>query len=162
MEQEEILTIDYSNMSQFLKDEPPYIWVDYAEVVPGKTGKGYKLFTHNEWFFKPHYPNNPLVPGIFLLESLMQTAALALYALSDPFVDFVYSNKVFSAEFPNAVRPGDKLETEIKIEKNQRGIVRSLGTGFICRNGKKLTACKADFQLLIPGLLKSFSPIKDK
>lgn len=162
MEKQEVLTIDYFNMPQFLKNTAPYVFVDYAKVIPGKSAKGYKLFTRNEWFFDCHFPGNPIVPGIFLLETVVQTATLALYALSDPFIDFVYSNKVFSAEFPNAVRPGDKLETEIKIEKNRRGIVQSSGEGFIRRNEKKLTACKADFQLLIPGLLKSFSPIKEK
>lgn len=161
-QKKDVLHIDYSNIFNFLKDEPPYIWLDYAEVIPGKYAKSYKLFTHNEWFFKIHYPNNPLVPGVFLLESLMQTAALTIHTLNEPEVDFVYSNKVFSAEFPNAVRPGDTLETEIEIKSNRHGIVKASGIAFISRNSKKATACKAEFQLLIPGLLKKFSPTTDK
>ena len=63
---DKIIHIDHTNLNKYLKDTAPYIFVDTADIIPGKSGKGKKFFANNEWFFKCHFENNPLVPAVFL------------------------------------------------------------------------------------------------
>ena len=51
----------------------PFLMIDYVtEVIPGKSAKGYKNFTNNEWFFPIHFVGHPNVPGALQLEALAQ------------------------------------------------------------------------------------------
>lgn len=56
------IKVDHGNIGKYLKDKSPYIFVDVADVKPGVSARGKKLFATNEWFFACHFPNNPLVP----------------------------------------------------------------------------------------------------
>lgn len=160
MKQENIIRIDYSDMPKFLKNTAPYIFIDYAEIVPGVSGKGVKLFTYNEKLSNGFFQWNGCIPQIFSLEALIQTAALSLYALKDPFVDFVYMNNLTNTSFFENIFSGDKLETKAEIQRNRRGIINAFGEAFVLRGKKKLKVCSASFQFLIPGILASLSPSK--
>lgn len=96
-----IININHTNIGKYLKDTAPYIFVDTAEIISGKSGKGLKMWTHNEWFFKCHFPKNPIVPGVFQLEGIMQVAALAIHTLQDMDGCFVYAQKNKDFEIKN-------------------------------------------------------------
>ena len=130
MEQEKIY-INYENITKYLKDRPPYIFVDEAEVVPGVSAKGIKNFTNNEWYFNCHYPNNPIVPAVFQMEAIMQTASLALYTLEDKNIDFLYAQKTDNVEIKQPVRPGQRIFINVIIESFKRGIAKARGEAFI-------------------------------
>lgn len=118
----DIIIVTHKNLGNLLADKAPYIFVDTAEIIPGKSAKGVKNFTHNEWFFACHFPNNPVVPGVFTLEALMQTAALVVYSDKSMNADFVYAKKFKEVDLISAVYPGERLETEIEIISMKRGI----------------------------------------
>ena len=151
--------IDYRNMEKFLTDRSPYIFVDSAEIIPGKSAKGLKNFTHNEWFFACHFPGNPVVPGVFTLESIMQTAALVAYTDKTLNTDFVYAKKFKDVNLISAVYPGEQLKTEVEIVSIKRGIIVAEGKAYVERNNKDVCVCTAKFDMVIPGVLKSLSPV---
>lgn len=154
----DIIIVTHKNLGNLLADKAPYIFVDTAEIIPGKSAKGVKNFTHNEWFFACHFPNNPVVPGVFTLEALMQTPALVVYSDKSMNADFVYAKKFKEVDLISAVYPGERLETEIEIISMKRGIIKVHGKGFVERDTKRVCVCKAVFEMVVPSILKSLSP----
>ena len=62
-----------TEIMQLLPHKFPFLLLDnVSNVVPGKSAEGYKNFSVNEWFFSGHFPNNPIVPGVLLIESMAQ------------------------------------------------------------------------------------------
>lgn len=155
---DKIIHIDHTNLNKYLKDTAPYIFVDTADIIPGKSGKGQKLFANNEWFFKCHFENNPLVPAVFQLESIMQTAALTIYTLDDPNIDFVYAQKFMDFEVKKPVYPGQIMEIETNIISYKRGIIKAEGNAYIKEGNHTTLSCSAKFTMIVPGVLNKFSP----
>ena len=76
------LVLDKKKIYDYQQNREPYLMIDYAsEVVPGKSAKGYNDFKSDEWFFKVHWKNDPNVPGMLQIESLVQLSALSILSL---------------------------------------------------------------------------------
>ena len=59
------MELDKKKIKDFQQNREPYLMIDYAtEVVPGKSAKGFKKLSEDEWFFKVHWPNDPNMPGM--------------------------------------------------------------------------------------------------
>lgn len=158
MNDSNIVYVNYKNIETILADRAPYVFVDQAEIISGKVAKGVKNFTHNEWFFACHFPGNPVVPGVFTLESIMQTAALIVYSNKSLNVDFVYAKRFRDVNLISAVYPGEQLLTNVEIVSMKRGIIAAEGSAYVMREGKKVCVCVAKFDMVVPRILKSLSP----
>ena len=138
------------NKEQILKiqnNEGQYLMIDYAdEVIPGKSAKGYKSLSENEWFFKIHWKNDPNMPGMLQLEALTQMASLSVLTLQGNNKKFMYLTDIINAKFINKVTPNTKLEIYTKIKKYSRGI--GIFEGYSKINEKIM--CKAEFKLILP------------
>ena len=76
------LVFDIKLIKEYQQNRDPYLLIDYAtEVVPGVSAKGYKFLKKDEWFFKVHWPNDPNMPGMLQIESLVQMCALSILSL---------------------------------------------------------------------------------
>ena len=59
------MKLNKKEILEYQQNRPPYLMIDFVdEVIPGKSAKGYKDLTKNEWFFKVHWPNDPNMPGM--------------------------------------------------------------------------------------------------
>lgn len=156
------LIIDSSNINKYLKNTAPYIFVDYAEVVPGVSAKGIKLFTHNEWFFKCHYTDRPVVPEIFLVETLTQTASLAVASSFENQALSFYMRNFKDFSFFKNVEPGNYLNIQTEILSNRRGLVKIQGEAsvFSFKTNKNELACQGSFQIIVPELINAFLPVE--
>lgn len=154
--------IDYSNLMDYLKNKSPYIFVERAEVIPGVSATGLKNFTYNEWFFKCHFEDEPIVPGVFQLECIMQTAALAIHSLPEMKDRKIVVKKFIDVDVLNGVFPGDQLNMFAKIKSFRRGIITATGEAYLMKNNEKIITCTADFIMLVPSIIDEFSPKKDK
>ena len=77
-----ILKLGKEGIYEYQQNREPYLMIDEAtEIVPGISSKGYKDFKNDEWFFKVHWKNDPNVPGMLQIESLVQMAALSILSL---------------------------------------------------------------------------------
>ena len=96
----------------------PMLLIDRLErIVKGESAVGIKNVTMNEWFFQGHFPDNPVMPGVLIVEAMAQTAgALVMYSTDKKARDkLVYFMTISDAKFRKPVLPGDTLE--ILVEK---------------------------------------------
>ena len=111
----------------------------------GKLVKGYKNITFNESFFRGHFPQEPVMPGVLILEAIAQVGAVAILTKEEfkgKIPLFAGADKV---RFRQKVVPGDKLELSCEIIK-LRGAV-GIGKGIATVDGKKV--CEAEIMFAI-------------
>lgn len=152
------LIMDKDEILKYIVMEPPYVFVDYAEVLPGISSNGYRDFPADEWFFKCHFPNDPVVPGVFQLELLMHTAVLALYSLNEPDIGILYGRKFMNVDCLAYVRPNERLYSETEIKSFKRGCALASGNAYVMRDGEKVITCKAEFQMVSPQMINKLLP----
>jgi 3-hydroxyacyl-[acyl-carrier-protein] dehydratase len=134
----------------------PFLMIDHVDwVVPGKSARGYKNLTMNEWYFPVHFPGGPNMPGALQLEALAQMLTVAITTLPG------MKGKVTHAlqhvvRFRKEVVPGDKFEIETEVLSWKRGICK--GKGVARTNGE--VACEAEMLITIPEILEQFLPKK--
>ena len=155
--------IDHKNLFEYIEDRIPFIFVDKATVIPGKSAKGIKNFSMNEEYFTAHLPGNPIVPAAFLLESMTQTAGLAIQTLyKETYGTTLFVNKYKNINVYSSVRPGDQILIDTEILKNKRGIIESKGIVKLDTHGEQNIVCDAEFQMIMPEIFNSLLPNKEK
>lgn len=145
-----------------LLNTDPYVFVDEAVVIPGKSANGKRYFPKDEWFFKAHFPNNPIVPAVFQLEVIMQTGALAIYTMDNYDGDFIFAQKFKNFEVYNPVHPEDILYVKTEINSIKRGIISATGYAYLLNKDKEIITCKAEFQMIQPKSLSMLVPSLNK
>jgi UDP-N-acetylglucosamine acyltransferase len=102
-----------------------------VEQGPGRL-VGIKNVTLNEEFFQGHFPGTPLMPGVLMLESLSQLAALMLLHREDSTPDArVYLRGVNDAKFRRQVVPGDRLRLEITLGRRRSSLARAKAAAYV-------------------------------
>jgi 3-hydroxyacyl-[acyl-carrier-protein] dehydratase len=104
----------------------PLLLVDrIIDVVPGESIVAIKNVSVNEPQFTGHFPDNPIMPGVYMIEAMAQTAGILAFKTNDmvPGKDDTYFLVgVDKTRFKKPVVPGDQLRLEIKLIKSKRGI----------------------------------------
>jgi|TARA_B110001452_G_scaffold265190_1_gene269462 3-hydroxyacyl-[acyl-carrier-protein] dehydratase len=148
------LSLDLNGIKDYQQNREPYLLIDFAsEVIPGVSAKGHKDLKDNEWFFKVHWPNDPNMPGMLQIESLVQMCALAILSLPGNKGKVVYLTSANNLKFIKKIVPKTRLNIETKIKSYKRGLASCEGIGFV----EKEIVCKADFNLILPEEIKKYS-----
>ena len=125
MTSEDTKTINIEEIIKMIPHRYPFLLIDRVQdVVPGTSATGIKNVTINEPYFPGHFPDKPIMPGVLIIESMAQTAAVLVVSGLGTETEgkLVYFMSVESARFRKPVIPGDRLE--IKVTKRQtRGSV---------------------------------------
>lgn len=117
--------LDIKEIEKILPHRHPFLLVDCIEdYEPGKFAVGYKCVTFREDFFEGHFPQEPVMPGVLILEALAQTGAVAILSKSENKGKTAYFGGIDKCRFKAKVRPGDRLclETRIIKEKGPLGV----------------------------------------
>lgn len=131
-----------------LPQKPPFLMVDrILEFEPGKKAIGIKTLSSNEPYFAGHFPGNPIMPGVLLIEAINQTGEYAL--LNDPKFDgkLIFFAGCNNVRFRRPAVPGDVLVITSEIVDADSRI--GLGRGKIEVEGKLI--CEADLSFYIEG-----------
>ena len=148
------IVLNKEQIYEYQKNRDPYLFVDYAtEIVPGDSAKGYKELTKDEWFFKVHWPNDPNMPGMLQIESLVQLCALSILTLPGNRGKIMYLVSANNIKFIKKIVPNTKLIMETEVKSFNRGLAICTGVGIINNE----IACKADFNLILPDLIKTYN-----
>ncbi|PHR60299.1 MAG: 3-hydroxyacyl-[acyl-carrier-protein] dehydratase FabZ [Robiginitomaculum sp.] len=135
-------TISYEEILQWLLHRPPFLLLDHAShFVEGESLIGHKQLAADDPWFSGHFPGNPVMPGVMLIESMAQTGAL-LAAKSwniRPEKETILFSSVEKAKFRNRVSPGDCLEIPVSILARKRNFVRFEGQALV--SGKVVASC---------------------
>ena len=111
----------------------PFLLVDRAEdYQPRKSITGIKNVTFNEPFFQGHFPGEPVMPGVLILEAMAQAGGI-LACLSDQEMigRLVYFAGVDKARFRRVVRPGDQLVLRLEMIKQKGKITKMSGKAYV-------------------------------
>ena len=127
------LPIDIKGIMEILPHRYPFLLVDrIIELEPGKTVTALKNVTMNEPFFQGHFPGEPVMPGVLILEAMAQTGSI-LSCLSDNTMigRLVYFAGVDKARFRRVVRPGDQLVLKLEMIKQKGKIIKMAGKAYV-------------------------------
>ncbi len=111
----------------------PFLLVDKIIEMEPKKIVGVKNVTYDEPFFRGHFPNNPVMPGVLQIEAMAQTGGiLALNTVEDPHNWDTYFLKIDAVKFKAKVLPGDTLIIKMELLKPiRRGMVVMKGTAYV-------------------------------
>ncbi len=139
------MEIGISEILKILPHRYPFLLVDrILEVEEGKRIVGIKNVTFNEEFFQGHFPGNPVMPGVLIVEAMAQVAAIGLLGIiPDHEKKFLYLSAVDRCKFRRPVVPGDQLriESEIVNLKTRVARCRAVATvnGQVCAEAELLS-----------------------
>lgn len=118
-------------IEEILPHRHPFLLVDKIEELnPGERAVGYKAVSFDEYFFRGHFPEEPVMPGVLMIEALAQVGAAAILSLEENKGKTAYFGGINSARFKKKVVPGDmlKLEVEIIKRKGPVGVGKAIAT----------------------------------
>ncbi|MEX0343603.1 MAG: 3-hydroxyacyl-ACP dehydratase FabZ [Rhizobiaceae bacterium] len=117
------LVLDIGRIMQLLPHRYPFLLVDRIIDVDGdQSAIGIKNVTINEPFFTGHFPENPVMPGVLIVEAMAQTAGAICIESTSTQSDVVYFMSIESAKFRRPVVPGDQLHIHVNKLKQRRNI----------------------------------------
>ena len=124
----------------------PFLLIDtIEEIEPGVRAVGKKCVSMNEPYFQGHFPGNPVMPGVLIIEALAQVGAVAMLAQESFTGKTAYFAGIQNARFREKILPGDglMLETEIIKVKGPIGVGKAMATV----NGKKAVEAELTFAI---------------
>lgn len=137
-------SIDIIKILELLPHRYPFILVDRVlDYKPFEYLTAIKNVTINEPFFMGHFPGNPIMPGVMMLEALAQASAILSNLSRSPeegYKFLYFFAGIDNAKFKQIVTPGDQLRLEVKLIGRKRDFWRLHGDAYV---GDKL-ACTAD------------------
>lgn len=112
--------LNKEEIKNIIPQRDPFLMIDEVEeYVPGESAIAYKNVNEQEWYFKGHFPGNPIMPGVLIAESLAQTGAVAILSMDENKGKNALFGGIDKMKFKRKVVPGDRLKLEVKIIKRK-------------------------------------------
>ncbi|EUC21282.1 3-hydroxyacyl-ACP dehydratase FabZ [Paraburkholderia hospita] len=154
IEQSEGLSLNCMELQAYQPNRYPFLMIDHVDqVIPGRSARGYKNLTMNEWYFPVHFPDGPNMPGALQLEALAQMLTVAITTLPGLKGKVTHALQ-HTVRYRKEVVPGKKFEIETEVLSWRRGICKGRGVARV--DGE--IACEADMMITIPEILEQFLP----
>ena len=138
--------LDVNGIMEIIPQRAPFLMIDKLEdFVPGESAIAYKNVCINEPHFAGHFPGNPIMPGVLIVEALAQTGAVAILSKEQNKGRNALFGGIDKLRFKKQVKPGDTLKLEVKIIK-QKGPI-GIGEAIATVDGE--VACKGKLTFAI-------------
>ena len=125
------MRLGIKEIQEIIPHRHPFLLIDFIdELEPGVRAVGYKSVTFNEPQFNGHFPGQPVMPGVLMIEALAQVGAVAILSLPENKGTTAFFGGINNAKFRQMVLPGDrlKLECEIIKRKGPVGVGKAVAT----------------------------------
>ncbi|MDO9287373.1 MAG: 3-hydroxyacyl-ACP dehydratase FabZ [Thermodesulfovibrionales bacterium] len=137
--------IDINGIQNLLPHRYPFLMVDrITELEPNARAVGIKNVTVNEPFFQGHFPGNPIMPGVLIVEAMAQIAGVLAFG-SGVQGNAVFFMSIEKAKFRKPVVPGDQLRMEIKVIQQRGNVWKFSGTATV----DEKVVSEADFTAMV-------------
>ena len=112
--------LNKEEIKEIIPQREPFLMIDEVEeYTPGESAVAYKNVSEDEYYFKGHFPGNPIMPGVLIVESLAQTGAVAILSMEENKGKNALFGGIDKLRFKKQVVPGDRLKLEVKIIKKK-------------------------------------------
>ena len=112
--------LNQEEIKKIIPQRDPFLMIDeIEEYVPGESATAYKNVRENEYYFQGHFPGNPIMPGVLMVEALAQTGAVAILSMEENKGKNALFGGINKLKFKKQVVPGDRLKLEVKIIKRK-------------------------------------------
>lgn len=126
------VVFDVNAIADILPHRYPFLLVDKITSFSKTSIEGIKNVTLNESFFQGHFPGNPIMPGVLILEAMAQVGGILLLNLiDDPKNYWVYFLAIDGARFKKPITPGDQVVFRLELVNIRSGICRMNGKAFV-------------------------------
>ncbi len=141
------MILRYTEISKLIPHRLPFLFVDECEILEvGKKGIAKRLFKNDEYFFEGHFPNNPIVPGVILIEAMAQTAGIVVsHSLEKSDEKSVLFMSVSKAKFRKPVYPNDTIRFEVSFINKVQNVYKFLGIA----SKENIKVSEAEFSAMI-------------
>jgi 3-hydroxyacyl-[acyl-carrier-protein] dehydratase len=141
------MKLNIEDIKKLIPHRKPFLFIDELRVIEkGKIGESFRTFEETEYFFEGHFPNNPIVPGVVIVEAMAQTAGVVvsknLINTNDKSVLFMSINK---AKFRKPVLPNYKIKFYVEMTNNVKNVYKFMGKAY---HNDSLVA-ESDFSAMI-------------
>lgn len=135
-----------TDIKSLLPHREPFLFVDEIVSADDNGSVSTHTFTENEFFFKGHFPEYPVVPGVILCETMAQAGGAALsFQKKVPEGSLFFFASLDKVKFRNQVRPGDKVRMEITNLRVSTHMIKQAGKAYV---GDTL-CCEAEWLALV-------------
>jgi 3-hydroxyacyl-[acyl-carrier-protein] dehydratase len=138
--------LNKSQIEEIIPHRDPFLLIDeIVELVPGKRVVAKKYLKEDEFWFKGHFPGNPVQPGVLTIEMLAQAGAVCVLSMPQYKGRTAYFARINDAKFTRVVKPGETITLEVELVKLRSSI--GIGMAVATVDGEKAASAEITFAI---------------
>ena len=126
------MILNEEQIKSLIPHRKPFLFIEECKILErGKIGESWRTFYDDEYFFEGHFPDNPIVPGVVIVEAMAQTAGIVVSeTLSNNKDQSVLFMSISKAKFRKPVLPNYKIKFYVEMTNNVKNVYKFLGKAF--------------------------------
>ena len=139
--------LNKKEIEQIIPHRDPFLFLDeITDYIPGEYAKGLKYISKDEYYFMGHFPGNPIMPGVIIVETLAQVGAVMMLTLEKFKGKMVLFAGIDKVRFKKVVKPGDVLNLEVRVSNVRLNVGKGIGKATV--NGELVCSAELLFSIV--------------